>query len=301
MSEVKDTSVLFEILEWHQQPPTTFESPGEIELARILESGPGTGARSGFARAGNWREAFKAVAADTTALARNRLIIFPQTPVLAYRTDFLVVCANVARVMKRSALSLFGFFVECDGVIGHAENAEQVRADLNRERSIRRETGLDMLRFSGAEVMYQPEEVRSVIAAQVEAMAAEREFGDQVRAEATEVRRLVGYLSMHRMLRTDYTRSNARRSQQEVYDETDPLGEFGIDEKILDGASMDEFLRLRVALARLSYAVGRARQDDPTLLDDHPFEGGLRPFNDALNGAIEFAFARFSNGVTPGA
>ncbi len=114
--------------------------------------------------------------------------------------------------------------------VGHAETPEQVADDIERERAIRRMTGMAVLRFSGAEVMYQLREVQAVLAAQVEAMAALREHGEAVQAEAGAVLDAVAALSAHRALRTDYTVRNSARSQTEAYDPADPFG----DEKISD-------------------------------------------------------------------
>jgi len=216
--------MVLELLDRWSPPGLLPESEAEVEMARILESGPGTHARAVFARSDGWREALQAVASNPNAIARSKLIVFPQTPVSQYRADFLVVCANVDPVLKRCALSRFGFFVECDGRIGHAENTEQVRDDYEREQAIRRQTGMDVLRFSGAEVMYQRREVQSVVAAQVEAMAALREHGDAVRPEAQAALDAVARLAAHRALRTDYTARNSVRSQLEPYEPSDPFG-----------------------------------------------------------------------------
>lgn len=286
--------MVLELLDRWSPVGLLLESEAEIEMSRILESGPGTHAKAVFAQSHGWREALKAVASDANALARSKLIVFPQTSVSQYRADFLVVCANVAPVMKRSALSRFGFFVECDGRIGHAETAEQVRDDYEREQAIRRQTGMDVLRFSGAEVMYQRREVQSVIAAQVEAMAALREHGDAVRREAQTALDAVARLAAHRALRTDYTVRNSARSQLEPYDPSDPFGEWGFNPEVLREAGWDSFLSLRLNVARLNHAIARARQAAPEV-EEHEPQGELRPFQEAFIAAIEAAERSFSS------
>lgn len=268
------------------------ESEAEVEMARILELGPGTYARAVFARSEGWHQALKAVADDPSAIARSKLIVFPQAPVSQYRADFLIVCANVAPVMKRSALSRFGFFVECDGLIGHAETTEQVLDDVEREQSIRRQTGMNVLRFSGAEVMYQRREVQTVLGAQVEAMAALREHGEAVQQEAQVVLDAVAALTAHRALRTDYTARNSARSQLEPYDPADPSGEWGIASEMVREAGWDPFLSLRVDVARLNHAIARARRAAPETDEFEP-DGDLVPFQLALIAAIQTAERKF--------
>jgi hypothetical protein len=188
--------------------------------------------------------------------------------------------------MKRAALRQFAFFVECDGRIGHAETTEQVVDDANREQVIRRQTGMDVLRFSGAEVMFQRREVQAVLGAQVEAMAALREQGEGVQPEAQAVLDAVARLAAHRALRTDYTVRNAARSKLEPYDASDPFGELGFADELLREAGWDEFLSLRVDVARLNHAIARDRQAAPEVEEYEP-DGDLVPFVEAFDAAID--------------
>ena len=199
------------------------ESPAEADLATILEGGPGTDARAVFARASGWLDALRAVASEPTAILRSRLVVFPQVGVGRYRTDFMVVCADPRDVERSASISRFAFFVECDGRLGHAETAGQIMADHERERFIRARTGLSVLRFSGAEVMYQRDEVDGVLGAQVEALAALREHGSAVGQAADALLEAVARLSCHRALRHDYTARNAQRSGVDPYDPADPI------------------------------------------------------------------------------
>jgi very-short-patch-repair endonuclease len=285
-----------ELLDRWSPPGFLLESEAELEMSRILETGPGTQAQAVFARSDGWRHALKSVASDPNAIARGKLIVFPQAVVMHYRADFLVVCASVAPVMKRSTLSRFGFFVECDGLVGHAETAQQVWDDRQREQAIRRETGMDVLRFSGAEVMYQRREVQAVLGAQIEAMAALRDYGDAVRSEAQAVLEAVAGLASHRALRNDYTVRNSARSQAEPYDASDPFGNLEFGPEMLREATWDPFLSLRVDMARLAHSVARARQAAPEVQEHEP-EGELQPFGEALAAAIEKAYESFRSRV----
>ncbi len=266
------------------------ESVAEAELAAILESGPGTEARAVFAQASGWLDALRAVAEEPNVIARRRLIIFPQVGVARFRADFMVVCADVRDIGRSTLLSRFAFFVECDGKIGHAETIEQIVADHDREQLIRTETGMQVLRFSGAEVMYQRQEVQDVIAAHVEALAAMREHGDTVGPAADRVLEAVARLSCHRALRSDYTAKNAHRSGTEPFDPYDPYGEEEPNPALKREAEWDAFLDLRLKVAQLRYAVARARRAAPDR-DEDEIGGELKPFHQVLMAALE-GFAR---------
>ncbi len=263
----------------------TLESPAEDHLAQILEEGPGTNARAQFARAAEWREALAALAEDPAAILRSQLIVFPQVKVNQYRADFMVVCGNPGDVRGVTQLSAFAFFVECDGRIGHVENAGQIRADRERERAIRVHTGLPVLRFSGAEVMYRKAEVAAVISAQVEALAARRECGPQLAPQADAVLEAVAGLSSHRALRNDYTLRNSERFAEDPYDPGDPLGENGFPGKVVREAEWDPFLDLGLKLAELRHAVANARLASDDWEGEEP--GGLpQPFAEVLTRAL---------------
>lgn len=268
------------------------ESPAEAELAAILESGPGTEVRAVFARASGWLDAMRAVGEEPDAIARRHLIIFPQVGVARFRTDFMVVCAHVRDVGQSNSLSWFAFFVECDGVIGHTETAEQISADLEREQVIRAETGMQVLRFSGAEVMYQRHEVHTVIAAYVETLAALREHRNAVGPAADSVLEAVARLSCHRALRSDYTIRNAQRSRTEPYDAEDPYGEEELDPALIHEAEWDIFLDLRVKVSCLRHALALARRAAFDRDEDEP-DGELRPFHEALMVALDGAVRNF--------
>lgn len=256
------------------------ESPAEEHLAALLEAGPGTDTRAVFATAPTWRQALLAVSKDATAFVRCKLMIFPQVHVGRYRVDFLVVAARPRR--SRVARAPDAFIIECDGRVGHAESADQVIADRRREIEIRSETGMDVLRFSGAEALYQSREVFAVIGAQVEAMCALRDFGnDAVGAEALAVFKAVSYLSAHRALRTDYTLRNSERRWIEPYDPADPFGEDGISAQVEREAEWDGFLAMRTALARLRHVCAYARRTAPDCEADEA-DGELTPISEVL-------------------
>ncbi len=258
------------------------ESPAEDLLARILEGGPGTNTRALFARAPGWREALTGMAEEPAVILRSQLIVFPQVWVGQYRIDFMVVCADPGAVRGVTQLSGFAFFVECDGRIGHAENAEQIRADRERERTIRVQTGLPVLRFSGAEIMYRKAEVETVIGAHVEALSARREFGTQLALRADAVLEAAAQLSSHRALRTDYTARNSERLEEDPYDPDDPFGEEAFPEAVTREAAWDPFLDLRLKLAQLRHTVASARNLARGGWEDEEPGGAPRPFAEAL-------------------
>jgi very-short-patch-repair endonuclease len=235
-----------------------------------------------FARAAGWFEALEAVAADPMAIARSRLVIFPQVSVGQYRADFMVVCADVGNIRRTTPLSRLAFFIECDGRIGHAENVEQVRADRERERAIRTQTGLTILRFSGSEVMFRRNDVEAVIGAQVEALAALRECGSAVDRWADVILEAVANLSGHRALRAEYTTRNSQRSTVDPYDQDDPFGEDGFPKNVEQEAAWDPFLDLRVKVSRLRHAVADIRRRTPDYCHDDEFNGGPQPFSEVL-------------------
>jgi hypothetical protein len=70
------------LLDRWSPPGLLLESEAEVEMSHILESGPGTQARAVFARSDDWRHALKSVASDPNAIARSRLVVFPQTQVM---------------------------------------------------------------------------------------------------------------------------------------------------------------------------------------------------------------------------
>ncbi len=241
------------------------ESPAEDDLSRILEDGPGTNTRALFARAHGWREALTCVASEPTAIIRSRLIVFPQIWVGHHRSDFMVVCANPDNI-RRSPLSNYAFFVECDGRVGHTENAEQIRADHAREREIRRQTGLPILRFSGAEVMYRKNEVATVIGAHVTGLAAKREHGAALESSADAILEAVAALSSHRALRTEYTARNSRLVEEYAYGHS-----------TVWGAECNPFLNLQVQTTQLQDSILRLRNLTAANWEDEEFAGAPQP------------------------
>lgn len=275
-----DINMTLEFLSRWSPPGFLSESPAEERLAEILEDGPGSGTRASFATARDWLTALESVANDSSALARCNMIIFPQAGVGRYRVDFLVVTAPLRT--HRMGFACDAFFVECDGLIGHAENADQAQSDHDRELEIRCATGLDVLRFSGAEVLYRSSDVAAVIGAQVEAMAALRTHrSSTVEYAATKVLFTVASLSAHRARRIDYTARNSFRSKFEPYNPSDPFGLDGVSVGIKREAEWDPFLALRLEITKLRHADAHARQVAPAQ-DDEAVGGGLEPLGSVL-------------------
>jgi hypothetical protein len=128
-------------------------------MMSLLDEGPGVGTAAGFLPPMSWQDAIEIARTERELLARRPILVVPQAQVGHRRADMLV--------LTRSRLARPGwhgdpapaFFIECDGKDHHGATAEQIRDDLLREREIHRATGLDMLRFSGAEINFRPHQV----------------------------------------------------------------------------------------------------------------------------------------------
>jgi hypothetical protein len=164
------------------------------------------------------------------------------------------------------------FFVECDGDEHHGLASGNLREDLRREVEIRRETNLDLLRFSGAEIDLRPHQVHQVLAARVEAMAALHEFGEDLRHGIGRVLRLVGTVSCHPALRVEDTVRN-RPAAADPYDPFDSAGEQYDCEAGFDPA-LEPFEGLRDALARLRHAVALLRRGGGAWEDEDDLPAG---------------------------
>jgi hypothetical protein len=116
---------------------------------------------------------------------------------------------------------------------------------------------MDVLRFSGSEILFRPILVDLVIGAQAEAFLAVQELGEEaVGREADRVLSKVAERSCHFLLRREYTARNGPEAKEDPYDPCDTSGD-GFDEARFRGEeASDPFLGLRVALARLRHAVG---------------------------------------------
>lgn len=259
------------------------DSPIERHMMMLLDEGPGVGTAAGFLAPMSWQAAIEIARTERELLARRPILVVPQAQVGRRRADMLVLTRSRLARPGWHGDRASAFFIECDGKDHHGATAEQIRDDLLREREIHRATGLDMLRFSGAEINFRPHQVHQVLAARVEAMHALHEFGEDLRAEAERVFRYVGHVSCHPALRTEYQARN-RPSAPDRYDESDPTGESFMSEGDLD---CDAFEAMRDAVARLRHAAARCRLDGPAWEDEDAFpDRGFRPIGEIIAGLI---------------
>jgi hypothetical protein len=140
-------------------------------------------AKSIFAAADDWLDVVRMLEDDAAILSRRGVVVFPQTKVGDYRSDFLVAVTD--RHFDRSdAFDSFDlFFIECDGAEHHggtnlrgiSEAAdpdaliEMIRKDRKRDKHIKSMTDLDILRFAGSEINFSSSLVRAVLDAYFEA------------------------------------------------------------------------------------------------------------------------------------
>jgi hypothetical protein len=235
------------------------ESPVETAMTHILEEGPGFETRAGFYRADGWRAALHELEADPEPLLRHRMVVFPQTGIRSFRADFMVVIGGRGEPFRAANAAQHAFIVECDGREYHASSAEAAE-DLKRESLIRRTTGLDVLRFSGPEILYRSGLVSLVLGARSEALAAVHELGwDVVGRHAARILRCVSGLSSHFLLRREYIARNAA-FPPDPWRVEDPAGEQFDSASLARDAELDLFVELRVAVARLRHAVAQARR-----------------------------------------
>jgi hypothetical protein len=235
------------------------ESPVETAMTHILEEGPGLATRAGFYRADGWRAALHELEADPEPLLRHRMVVFPQAGIRSFRADFMVVVGGRGDPFRVANAARHAFIVECDGREYHASSAEAAE-DLKRESLIRRTTGLDVLRFSGPEILYRSGFVSLVLGARAEALAAVHELGwDVVGRDAARILRCVSGLSSHFLLRREYVARNTA-FPPDPWRVEDPAGEQFSSASLTRDAELDPFVDLRVAVARLRHTVAQARQ-----------------------------------------
>lgn len=189
----------------------------------------------------------------------QQLLVFPQVRIEQYRPDFLVYfgfCGSRFRAMN----STNAFLVEVDGAEHHG--ADRVDADLEREESIFRKTGLPMLRFSGAETAHGLHLIEHVLSAKIEMMAARRQsLGLHAEIAANRLDVLIQRMACHPRLRRSLLGGN-RKQRDDPYDGVyDPAG-YEVDRQAEEAeAEFDPWHALTMALNDLRYAVDRQTLD----------------------------------------
>lgn len=259
------------------------ESPIEDLVSRMLDGGASLGTRTGYLEARTWEEGLRLVEASPELSLRHELFVFPQVRVRHFRPDFMVA---VRPRRRRPEVPWDAFFVECDGARHHSALAHAM-ADLGRETSIKGVTGMDTLRFSGAEIVYRADQVAQVLGARIETSAAVQECGGEAFPAGLldEVWRAVATLARHPALRRPYWAGNRPASTEDPYDPDDPLGENPRSTADADAAEWDSFHRLRALVARVRHAVAAHRLEGP-IQRGVEGTGQLRSLGDVLTSLL---------------
>jgi very-short-patch-repair endonuclease len=151
----------------------------------------------------NWHQALALMLDPPAHMARNTVFVFPQTPVGNYSVDYLLGVAPPFWREPDGKRRYQAFIVEADGLRYHGldpldADPGRIRRDLDRERLIRDETGLDVLRFAGPEIHYRLDTVGEVLAAYVEGRIVHAMHG---LAAGRDLARLAIGLARHPALR----------------------------------------------------------------------------------------------------
>jgi very-short-patch-repair endonuclease len=117
-------------------------------MLRILETSPGVDITGWYALEATYEEAKALLETVSAYPAWPDFIVFPQLVCGPYRVDFMIA---VRRPNQPMPTPYHSFVIEADGAEFHAG---QVREDLDRQGWVRSRTGMDFLRFSGAEILY---------------------------------------------------------------------------------------------------------------------------------------------------
>ena len=87
--------------------------------------------------------------------ADDRVTIFPQVTIGAYRADFLLILKAEEVTAAPRTKFMVALAIECDGHDFHEKTKEQAARDRKRDRSFQR-AGLRIFRFTGSEIFRDP-------------------------------------------------------------------------------------------------------------------------------------------------
>ncbi|WP_372623384.1 hypothetical protein [Falsiroseomonas sp.] len=182
------------------------ESQIEFLLLHAMSAGLGTDVPAKLLLVRSWTEAEAIMRNPPPALARETVFVFPQTPIGNYRVDFLVGVAAPHWLQPEGERRFSKFIVEADGRKFHGlhpveSDPRDVRRDVDRDALIRRETGLDVLRFSGPELVYHLDRVQDVLTAYVRSRISKAADTPA----AVRIRGIVAGLTGHPALREQFT------------------------------------------------------------------------------------------------
>ena len=177
-------------------PHVLVESEIERRMIGVLHSLPGYTHRPVFLVATDWQAAKRVLQDNPSVFEDEHFLVFVQLPVLSFRADFMVV---VRRYSASSYTRHFAsFFIECDGKKFHS-GMDQISADVHRNTDIERRTSCHVMHFSGAEIMFCPDLLSTVILIYIDALLA-----DGTSESVRKLRKQVQHNTMFLGIRTKY-------------------------------------------------------------------------------------------------
>ncbi len=188
-------------------PYMLVESEIERRMIGILRSLPGYTHRPVFLAATDWQAVQQALQDNPFVFENEHFLVFVQLPVLSFRADFMIV---VRRYSGSSYTRHFAsFFIECDGKEFHS-GMDQISADVRRSIDIECMTNCHVMHFSGAEIMFCPGLLSTIILIYVDALLA-----DGGNEAVKKLREQVQYKTMFQGIRIKY---NSERGEEVVED-----------------------------------------------------------------------------------
>ena len=144
------------------------DSPIEARIMlNILETSPGIDITARYGLDASYEEIKDFVLMASNEPKWTDCMVFPQATVGPYRVDFIIA---VRRPLQPRPNRYRLFIVEADGAAYHSATPEQVKRDIARQAWLVQHTGMDVLRFSGAEILYAVEVVGRVMEGFVESV-----------------------------------------------------------------------------------------------------------------------------------
>ncbi len=184
-------------------PYKIVESEIERRMVGILNSLPGYTHRPVFLTATDWKVVQQSLHDSPFIFENENLLVFMQLPVLSFRADFMIVARRYSG--SRYARHFASFFIECDGKEFHS-GMEQLNADVCRNADIECITACHVMHFSGAEIMFCPSLLSTVILIYIDALLA-----DSRNEAVKKLREQVQYKTMFCGVRTSY---NSKRGEE---------------------------------------------------------------------------------------
>jgi hypothetical protein len=184
------------------------ESPIERKMLEMLNDGPAVGTTAGLLPPMPWFEAIQLMRESDELGARHPLIIVPQAKFKDHRVDMLVLTRSRWNLLLDRRNIAISFIIECDGVEFHGVISGKIGSDVARESRLYKEAGLDILRFSGAEINFCKDEIFHIISARIEVMHALQNFGENIRSVAESVLAQINRSCCNPVFRPQYHQRN---------------------------------------------------------------------------------------------